>query len=84
MWIFWFSLVAIVAGNMGGNKVNTLIFFSIVLGASFSIDMLKAWGAAKLKRFLNSDRTTVMNKVAGVMLMCFGVYFIVFKGLLHL
>lgn len=84
VWIFWFSAVAMVAGNMGGNKLSTLVFFAIILGTTFFLELLKAWGAAKLKRFLNPDRTALMNKIAGVLLMLCGAYFIVFKGIINL
>ena len=84
VWLFWFSAVAMVAGNMGGNKLSTLVFFAIVLGTTFSIELLKAWGAAKLKVFFNAERTTIMNKVAGILLMLCGAYFIIFKGIVNL
>ena len=84
VWIFWFSSVALIAGNMGGKKTNTIVFFALVLGVSFALDILKSWGAAKLKQFFNAERTTIMNKVAGVLLMCFGLYFIIFKGIINL
>ncbi len=84
VWIFWFSAVAIVAGNMGGNKVSTIVFFAIILGTTYTIELLKAWGAAKLKRFLTPERTTLINRIAGVLLMLSGAYFIVFRGIVHL
>ena len=84
VWLFWFSAVAIVAGNMGGNKVSTLVFFAIILGTTYAMELLKAWGAAKLKKFLTPERTTLINKIAGVMLMLIGVYFIVFQGIIQL
>ena len=84
VWIFWFSAVAMVAGNMGGNKLSTLVFFAIILGTTLFLELLKAWGAAKLKKFLNPDRTTLMNKIAGVLLMLCGAYFIVFRGIVNL
>lgn len=84
VWIFWFSAVAIVAGNMGGNKVSTIVFFAIILGTTYTIELLKAWGAAKLKRFLTPERTTLINRIAGVLLIFCGVYFIVFRGIVHL
>ncbi len=84
VWIFWFSAVAMVAGNMGGNKLSTLVFFAIILGTTLFLELLKAWGAAKLKRFLNPERTEIMNKVAGVLLMLCGAYFIIFRGILNL
>ena len=84
VWIFWFSAVTIVAGNMGGNKVSTIVFFAIILGTTYTIELLKAWGAAKLKRFLTPERTTLINRIAGVLLMLSGAYFIVFRGIVHL
>ena len=84
VWIFWFSAVAIVAGNMGGNKVSTIVFFAIILGTTYTIELLKAWGAAKLKRFLTPERTTLINRIAGVLLMLSGAYFIVFRGIVNL
>ena len=84
VWIFWFSAVAIVAGNMGGNKLSTIVFFGIILGTTLTIELLKAWGAAKLKKFLNAERTTLLNKIAGVLLMLCGAFFIIFRGIIHL
>ena len=84
VWLFWFSAVAIVAGNMGGKKVSTVVFFGIILGTTYAMEILKAWGAAKLKRFLTPERTTLINRFAGVLLMLCGVYFIVFKGIADL
>jgi threonine/homoserine/homoserine lactone efflux protein len=81
VWIFWFSAVAMVAGNMGGNKVSTIVFFAVILGTTLLMELLKAWGAAKLKKFLNADRTVIINKVAGGLLMLCGAYFIIFKGI---
>lgn len=77
VWIFWFSTVAITAGNMGGNKVKVLLFFAIVLGISFSCDLLKAKGASFLKKFFNAKRIMIMNKIIGWGLVLFGLYFIV-------
>lgn len=83
VWIFWFSAVAIVVGGTK-NTVITIVFFIIVLGTSFALDVLKAWGAAKLRRFFDANRTTLMNRIAGVLLVGCGLYFIVFKGIVNL
>ncbi|MBP5528099.1 MAG: LysE family transporter [Bacteroidales bacterium] len=84
VWLLWFSAVAIAAGKMGGNKVNTIVFFAVILGTTFAMELLKAWGAAKLQKFLTPERMTMINRIAGVMLMLFGAYFIVFRGIVHL
>ena len=84
VWIFWFSAVAMVAGNMGGKKLPTVVFFAIILGTTLFMEFLKAWGAAKLKKFLDAERTTLMNRIAGILLMLCGAYFIVFRGIVNL
>ena len=84
VWIFWFSAVAMVAGNMGGKKLPTIVFFAVILGTTLFLELLKAWGAAKLKKFLDADRTALINKIAGIMLMLCGAYFIIFRGIVHL
>ena len=84
VWIFWFSAVAVVAGSMGGNKVSTIVFFAIILVTTLTLELLKAWGAAKLKVFFNPKRTTIMNRCAGIMLVVCGIYFIVLKGIVNL
>ena len=77
VWIFWFSTVAITAGNMGGDKLKTLGFFGIMLATCLGCDLLKAKGASFLKRFFNAKRIRIMNIVIGVGLVLFGLYFIV-------
>ena len=77
VWIFWFSTVAIAAGNMNGNKLHLMLFFAIVLATCLSCDLLKAKGASFLKRFFNAKRIKIMNIVIGVGLVLFGLYFIV-------
>lgn len=84
VWIFWFSSVAIVASNMDGSKISTLVFFAVILGTTLVCELLKAWGAARLKRFLNPRRTTIMNRTAGILLILCGAYFIIFRGIVNL
>ena len=83
VWIFWFSAVAVVAGSMGGDKLSTIVFFAIILGTTLTLELLKAWGAAKLKVFFNPKRTTIMNRCAGVLLVICGIYFIVLRGIVN-
>lgn len=77
VWIFWFSTVAVTMGRMSGDKLRVLLFFAIVLGVSFSIDLLKAKAASFLKKFFNAKRIRIMNRVIGWGLVLFGLYFII-------
>lgn len=88
VWVFWFSAVAVVAGIVKSDvvapKIGTIIFFIIILSATLALELLKAFGAAKLKVFFNPQRTTVMNRIAGIMLVVCGIYFIVLQGIVPL
>jgi len=84
VWLLWFSAVAVAAGKMGGNKTSTLLFFGIILATTFTMELLKAWGAAKLQVFLTPRRTTLINRIAGILLMLFGAWFILFRGIAQL
>ena len=63
---------------------DSRMFFAIILGTTLTLELLKAWGAAKLKVFFNPQRTTIMNRCAGVLLVLCGLYFIVFRGIMNL
>jgi threonine/homoserine/homoserine lactone efflux protein len=75
--LFWFSAVAVAAGNFEGDKARTMLFFAIVLCTSFCCDLLKAKGATFLKRFFNARRLRLLNQGIGIALMVFGVVFII-------
>lgn len=77
VWIFWFSAVAVTAGNFDGDKTKTMLFFAVTLLTSFSCDLLKAKGATFFKRFFDDRRISILNKAIGAALMVFGLYFII-------
>lgn len=77
VWIFWIGSVALVSGQIGGNRLAVGLFFAITIGVCITCDALKAYGAAALKRFFNPRRITVMNKITGIILMLFGVFFLI-------
>ena len=77
IWIFWFSTVAVTSGQMGGNKLKTLMFFAIMIGTCFCCDLLKAKLASFLQRFFNAKRIRIMNIVIGLGLVLGGIFFVV-------
>lgn len=77
VWLFWIGTVALISGQMEGNRASVGMFFAITMGISFLCDTLKAYGAAALKRFFNPRRIIVMNKITGIILILFGVFFII-------
>ncbi len=77
VWIFWIGSVALISGQMEGNRLAVGIFFAITIGVCITCDALKAYGASALKRFFNPRRITIMNKITGIILIVFGVVFII-------
>jgi len=77
VWIFWITTVALISGQMEGNRLAVGAFFAITIGVCVTCDALKAYGAAALKRFFNPRRITVMNKITGIILMLFGIGFMI-------
>ena len=84
VWLFWIGAVALVSGNMEGNRLAVVSFFAITMSVCITCDVLKAYGAAALKRFFNPRRITVMNKITGIILISFGLFFIAKSALAYL
>ncbi|MDR1739803.1 MAG: LysE family translocator [Bacteroidales bacterium] len=77
-WFFWIFWVGIISAQYStGNEVQYLyiiLFFVIALGINFICDMLKAYGAHKLQRFITVKNISIANKVVGILLIGFGAY----------
>lgn len=81
VWLFWFVLVGSILAqytDATGHVVRyrVFLFFALMLGTVFSIDCLKSFVAASLKKIINEKVVSVVNKVVGVVLMVFGAYLI--------
>ena len=76
VWLFWFSIAAVVTANFGGQKLSTILFFAIVMSSCMLIELLKARAAAAFQRFFNPRRLLWMNRILGALMMVIGLYFI--------
>lgn len=59
-----------------GENMTVLFYLVIILITFFSIDLFKILGAKKLKNVLTPAWMNIINKFLGIILMCFGVLFI--------
>ncbi|MFK8039114.1 MAG: LysE family translocator [Crocinitomicaceae bacterium] len=59
-----------------GENMTVLFYLVIILFTFFTIDIFKILGAEKLKNVLTPAWMNVINKFLGIILMCFGVLFI--------
>ncbi|MDR2556893.1 MAG: LysE family translocator [Bacteroidales bacterium] len=77
-WFFWIFWVGVITAQYTTGKsvqyIYVILFFIIALGVNFMFDMLKAYGAQKLQRWITPKNISIINKVVGILLICFGAY----------
>jgi len=76
IWIFWMGVVVAITANYGAEIRPLVIFFSVTLLTVLATDVLKCFGAYKIKRFLTPKIMTGINRIAGVGLVIFGLFLI--------
>ena len=77
VWLFWISISVGILARFSGDTNNMIIFFAGTLSVVFATDLLKTFLASQLEKFVNDKFLILINKIAGVALIGFGVYLIV-------
>ena len=77
VWLFWILWVATITSNYQGETYSVVILFTTTLLVILSTDMLKVFGAYKIKRFVTPRFIQWINWIAGVGLFIFGVFLLV-------
>jgi len=72
-WLFWMGVTVGVTSNYGEKTHNSMLFFMGVLFTIFFTDILKAYIAKKIKRFLKPANISKINKFVGLLLIAFGL-----------
>lgn len=81
-WLTLMSLLPPAPVELGLNKTQALsIYITIILITFFSLDVLKIFGAKKLKEILTPQWMYVINLVLGIVLLVFGTLFLL-QGIL--
>jgi len=70
---FWLGIVTAVVVPSGWSKSEMLIFFGGMISTLIFTDILKAWAAKKLRRFLTPTHTKRMQQGIGVLMILFGM-----------
>lgn len=76
VWIFWVGVVVGISARLGGDEHELTSFFSGTLIVVLLSDLLKAYAAYSLKKFLTAHMIRLFNKIAGAGLILFGIYLI--------
>jgi threonine/homoserine/homoserine lactone efflux protein len=72
----WFGAAALSFSRYEGRTGIILLYFGITLLTYFGIDIAKIFLAIKLKRFLNPKALMFINRIAGLVIMIFGLWLI--------
>ena len=77
VWIFWLGVVVGVTARFAADVTNVYVFFGGTLTVVYLTDLLKGFLAAKLKKYISIKFLTIINKIAGVALIVFGLFLII-------
>jgi threonine/homoserine/homoserine lactone efflux protein len=76
VWFLWLGNVTAVSKTLDYSLIKMMIFFSIVLGAVLSVELVKVFLAEKIKVYLTDMLMTVVNYITGTILIIFGLVLI--------
>lgn len=77
VWLFWILWVTTITTNYQGDTHSVVLLFSVTLMVILATDMLKCFGAYKIKRYVTQRFIQWINWVAGVCLAIFGIFLLV-------
>ncbi len=76
VWFLWLGNVTGVGKSFNYSVVKMIIYFSIVLGLVFTVELFKIFLAGKIKKFLTDKTMHLINIITGTLLIIFGVVLI--------
>ena len=71
---FWMAFVGLSMTQYNNSKLTIFAYFLGTITTVFSIDILKAWSADKIKVYLTERALINFNKIAGIGIGLFGVF----------
>lgn len=76
---YWFSVMAF--GHSGHKEAlsafEIFLFLGVVLGTFFTIDVIKIFGAKRLRPFITVNLLSSLNRITGGILMAFGTFLLI-------
>ncbi|TDQ18863.1 threonine/homoserine/homoserine lactone efflux protein [Algoriphagus boseongensis] len=71
--LFWISIASLVSLKVNWTKGNVFAYYSGILVTVFCIDLLKAFIAKQLSRFVTPRVMGILNKTVGLLIIFYGV-----------
>lgn len=76
VWFLWLGNVTGVGKSFNYSVIKMIIYFSIVLGLVYTVELFKVFLAGKIKKFLTDRTMHLINIITGTLLIIFGVVLI--------
>ena len=77
VFVFWFALVFLIHAKLGSNTSKTILYFGVVLGICFIIDIIKIILAKQVRKKLTIRRLIIIKQIMGIVIITFGIGLIV-------
>ncbi|MBN2637462.1 MAG: LysE family transporter [Bacteroidales bacterium] len=77
VWLFWPTVVLGVAAPFMADTRNMIVFFSATLFVVFLSDLTKVFLASRIKHYITERFLILVNRIAGIGLIIFGVALII-------
>ena len=77
VWIFWLSIIIGINARFSGDASKLVLFFTGTLLVVFITDITKTFAASRLKKFVNDKFLILINKIAGIAIVGFGVFLMI-------
>lgn len=77
VFIFWLGVVGVVSMKENYNESHIWSFFGATVATAFSIDLLKAFFAHRIKYFLTHNHLIWLNRISGIAMVSFGIRLLV-------
>jgi L-lysine exporter family protein LysE/ArgO len=74
---YWLALTSVVSVKYSDNQADVVIFFVILVGSIFGLDVMKSYLAHKIKKVFTNTTIMLLNKLLGGILILIGVNFLV-------
>ncbi len=75
--LYWVIPVAFIAAEFNYSSHQLLIYFGTTTATVTGLNMLKMYFATFFQRFFNTKRTLIMNKIIGLIMIGFGIFFLI-------
>lgn len=77
VWLFWISIIVGITARFNADTTKLIYFFSGTLSVVLLTDIIKTFAASRLKQFVTGKFLILINKIAGIAIVGFGIFLII-------